>query len=140
MQFLIILALLIAVVAVIFALQNTALVTISFLFWQFDGSLALVVLLAVLTGVLISVLASLPSIIKNQIGSNSKNKKIKEHEGLISKLEERLAAAKEELELYQVPPEVPVEPALPVEPLQPITPPTAVQTPTESEKLPPSEA
>ena len=75
MQFLIILALLIAVIAVVFALQNTAVVTITFLAWTVDGSLALVVLLAVLTGVLISVFVSLPSIVKNRIASSNRKKK-----------------------------------------------------------------
>ncbi len=109
MQILIILALLIALIAVIFALQNTALVTVSFLVWKFDGSLALVVLLALLTGVLISILASTPSIIKNRLGTSGRNKKIKDLETRMGQLEEKLAAAHQELELYQVPPDLPLE-------------------------------
>ena len=37
-------ALIIAAVAVIFALQNTSAVTVTFFFWNFHGSLALVLL------------------------------------------------------------------------------------------------
>ncbi len=48
---LLILALIIAVIAVIFALQNTAAVSVSFFVWQFNQSLALVLLLAAFVGV-----------------------------------------------------------------------------------------
>lgn len=50
---LLILALIIAVIAVIFALQNTAAVSVSFFVWQFNQSLALVLLLAAFVGVII---------------------------------------------------------------------------------------
>lgn len=112
MQFLIIIALLIAVIAVVFALQNTAVVTITFLAWTVDGSLALVVLLAVLTGVLISVFVSLPSIIKNRIAASNRKKKINELTNQVNKLEEKLEAKQQELDLYQAPPELPLEPVL----------------------------
>jgi len=60
----ILIALLIAIVAVIFALQNAVTITISFFIWQFDGSLALVLLLTLGLGFLISFFATLPSIIR----------------------------------------------------------------------------
>jgi uncharacterized integral membrane protein len=47
------LALLIFVVAVIFSAQNAIPVTLSFIRWQFSASLAIVVLLAMLTGMLV---------------------------------------------------------------------------------------
>lgn len=47
--------------AVIFAFQNTEIVSLSYLGWQFETSLALLVVLSVGTGMLISLLVSLPS-------------------------------------------------------------------------------
>lgn len=49
--------------ALLFALQNTDVVALSFLGWQFESSLALLVLASIAVGVLISVLASIPSAI-----------------------------------------------------------------------------
>lgn len=71
-----VLGLIIAVVAVIFALQNTAAVTVSFFIWQFDQSLALVLLLAVALGVLIAVLTLLPTVIREKWQLSGRRKKI----------------------------------------------------------------
>ena len=71
-----VLGLIIAVVAVIFALQNTAAVTVSFFIWQFDQSLALVLLLAVALGVLIVVLTLLPTVIREKWQLSGRRKKI----------------------------------------------------------------
>lgn len=49
--------------ALLFALQNTEVVALSFLGWQFESSLALLVLASLGVGVLISILASIPSAI-----------------------------------------------------------------------------
>ncbi len=109
MQFLIIIALLIAVVAVVFALQNTAMVTVTFLAWTIDGSLALVVLLAVLTGVLISVFVSVPSVVKNRLAASNRKKKVNDLTVEIERLEEKLEAAQQELDLYRAPAQLPPE-------------------------------
>ena|ERR1035437_4942774 len=53
------------VVSVIFALQNIAVVTISFFSWQITGSLALILLLAITSGILIAILLLLPEFINN---------------------------------------------------------------------------
>ncbi len=76
MQVFIIVALVIAVVAVIFALQNIAAVTVTFFFWSFHGSLALVLLLSVAAGVLISLLAGLPGLIRLRWAVGSQRKKL----------------------------------------------------------------
>ncbi len=49
------------IAALLFALQNTEVVALSFLGWQFQSSLALLVLVAVGVGIVISILASIPS-------------------------------------------------------------------------------
>jgi lipopolysaccharide assembly protein A len=53
--------------ALLFALQNTEVVALRFLGWQFESSLALLVLAALTTGVLISILASVPSFIGSSL-------------------------------------------------------------------------
>jgi len=54
MQIFLFFALIISLLAVIFAVQNTAPVTVSFAIWKFPGSLALVLLAALAAGSLIS--------------------------------------------------------------------------------------
>ncbi|MEW6409633.1 MAG: LapA family protein [Nitrospirota bacterium] len=53
-MFTIVLLLIIITVVTIFSVQNAAPVAISFLFWRFDASLAIVIFLSVLTGVVIT--------------------------------------------------------------------------------------
>jgi uncharacterized integral membrane protein len=64
MQLLTILGIGIALAAVLFALQNNASVTVSFLLWRFDSSLAMVLLLALAAGALIVALVSMPRAFK----------------------------------------------------------------------------
>ena len=52
-------ALVLALLALIFALQNTATIMIRFLFWSFRGSLAVVLLLDLALGAVIGALAML---------------------------------------------------------------------------------
>ncbi len=56
---------LLGVAALLFALQNTSVVALTFLGWQFESSLALLVLIALAVGVLISLLVSIPSAVKD---------------------------------------------------------------------------
>ncbi len=60
-----VLGILLGAAAVVFALQNTALVSVSFFSWQFEGSLAVVLIMTVLLGVLISLLLVLPETFKS---------------------------------------------------------------------------
>jgi uncharacterized integral membrane protein len=69
-------ALLIAVIAVIFALQNTITVTISFLAWKVTGSLSLVLLVTLAIGAVIGLLVLAPSAIKNTLTVSSHRKRI----------------------------------------------------------------
>ena len=66
MQLLLIFGIAFAVAAVAFALQNNVPVTVSFIFWSFDGSLAIVLLLAIGLGAIIAGLVSSPAMIKGQ--------------------------------------------------------------------------
>lgn len=52
-------------IAVIFALQNITVITVTFFTWQIEGSLALILLMATLMGILIALLIVLPESIRN---------------------------------------------------------------------------
>lgn len=83
-----ILGLLLGGVVVVFALQNVSIVTITFFNWEFVGSLALVLVLAVAMGVLITLLLVLPE----SVSSYFKYRKLKKEHIL---LEEELRKQKE---------------------------------------------
>jgi putative membrane protein len=97
MQIFIIVALVIAGVAIVFALQNITAVTVTFLFWNFHASLALVLLLSVAVGVLISLLASLPGLIRGKWGAVSQRKKLASLETENSANKNRADKAEEEI-------------------------------------------
>lgn len=60
-----ILGFLLGVAALLFALQNTAVVSLTFLGWQFESSLALLILIAFAVGIIVSLLISIPSAVKD---------------------------------------------------------------------------
>jgi uncharacterized integral membrane protein len=66
MQLLLIFGIAFAVAAVAFALQNNVPVTVSLLFWRFDSSLAMVLLLAIGLGAIIAGLVSSPAVVRGQ--------------------------------------------------------------------------
>jgi uncharacterized integral membrane protein len=61
-----VLAIVIGLVAALFALQNVAPVSVAFLMWRFDGSLAVVLLLTLLTGAVAALLAVRPTIVRTR--------------------------------------------------------------------------
>lgn len=76
MQLLIISAMLIAACGVVFAMQNDVPVTVTFLLWRFDSSLAMVLLLALAIGGIIVALASTPSTLRRQWMISRLNKRV----------------------------------------------------------------
>ncbi|MBN1147118.1 MAG: LapA family protein [Anaerolineales bacterium] len=98
MQIFLFFALFIAILAIIFAVQNNDPVQVSFIKWDFDGSLALVLLIAMAAGALISFFASLPTNIKVRWALRNQKKKLAE-------LEASLAEHKQKLEEMQKTPE-----------------------------------
>jgi len=66
MHLMLILGIVFAIGAVVFALQNNVSVIVSVALWQFEGSLALVLLVALGLGVLIAGLLSSPTVIRGQ--------------------------------------------------------------------------
>jgi putative membrane protein len=86
-QLFLIIALFIAISAVIFALQNSVAVTVSFLIWKFESSLALVLLISLGLGVLVSFLLSIPTMIKRNWSISNYKKRIQELEEKIQEME-----------------------------------------------------
>jgi uncharacterized integral membrane protein len=66
MQLVLVLGIVFAIVAVLFALQNNVPVAVTLAVWHFEGSLALVLLMALGLGVLITGLVSSPAVIHRQ--------------------------------------------------------------------------
>ncbi|MDP6776078.1 MAG: LapA family protein [Candidatus Latescibacteria bacterium] len=66
MQIYLIIALVVAILSVVFAVQNTAPVTVSLLGWKFESSLALVLLVTFALGVVTSLLVSIPAMVKRR--------------------------------------------------------------------------
>ncbi len=87
MIFFVILGVLIGVASFLFVLQNIAPVTVSFLSYHLNGSLAVVLFFAILAGMLMSVLILFPSFIRDEFRISKLKKQIK-------LLEDELAAAK----------------------------------------------
>jgi uncharacterized integral membrane protein len=76
MRLAIILGIVIAIAAVAFALQNNVPVTVTFLVWRFDSSLAMVLLLALGIGAIIAALVSTPSAFKSRWTLSRQRKEI----------------------------------------------------------------
>ena len=62
--FYIILVLLVAIVAVVFALQNTAAITVSFFTWSVSASLSLLLIVTLALGFILAILMMAPSLFK----------------------------------------------------------------------------
>jgi len=116
-------ALVIAVLAVIFALYNTAPVTIAFFAWQVTGSLSLILLITLAIGALIGLLALAPTLVKGSFQSSGQRKRLAALEQEISDKKatleeqkatiERLQAKVADLLAAQVTPKAPAATQLP---------------------------
>jgi len=100
MIFALILALVMAILMVFFALENTAMVTVSFFGYAVQGSLALIVMVAMGVGVLIGLLVMAPGRIKSGLSNARKSKQIgsletslEEHRTKLSEMEKRSDSA-----------------------------------------------
>jgi uncharacterized integral membrane protein len=98
-----ILALAFAIVAVIFALQNTTVVTVSFFALSFEGSLALVILVVVAVGILIGVLVMTPGRVKSSLSNARNRKRIGELEASLDEHKSKLATMEKPAPPAQVP-------------------------------------
>ncbi|MDO8729323.1 MAG: LapA family protein [bacterium] len=94
MIFSLIIGIALGAVSVIFALQNVTVVTLTFFTWQFEGSLALILLLAIVMGTLISLLIVLPESVKNYFRYKRLKKVNEKLEGELKKQKELTVFAK----------------------------------------------
>jgi uncharacterized integral membrane protein len=102
MVFALILALVMAIVMVFFALENPTMVTVSFFGYAVQGSLALFIMVAMGIGVLIGLLVMIPGRIRSGLANTRNRKKIGSLESNLEEHKTRLAAL-----------EKPVNPPLP---------------------------
>lgn len=89
MQLMLILGIVFAIGAVLFALQNNVAITVAFAVWQFEGSQALILLLSLGLGVLITCLVSSPMVIRRQWEANRMRRQIVDLERQIDDLQRR---------------------------------------------------
>lgn len=91
--FTLILALAFAILAVIFALENAVMVTMSFFGTEVEGSLALFILLAVLLGVIIGMLVMMPGTVRHSLELRSNRKRIGDLEKSLNEQKGQIAKA-----------------------------------------------
>lgn len=91
MQLTIIAAIFTAIVGVAFAMQNNVPVTVNFLVWRFDSSLAMVLLLALACGAIAVALLTTPTTLRRQWQLGSQKRRIGELEETCATLRGRVA-------------------------------------------------
>ena len=98
MQLMLIAGIVFAIGAVVFALQNNSAVVVTLALWNFEGSLAVVLLAAVGLGVLITGLVSTPSVIRGQWAASRLRRQVAELEREAAQQQARNAVLAAELE------------------------------------------
>jgi uncharacterized integral membrane protein len=91
-----IIGLLLGAAAIIFVVQNITPVTVSFLGWSFDGSLAIVLLFALVGGMLISWLLSIPEMLRlSDLRKHNKflSRELEDHKQKLSETKGKLSQA-----------------------------------------------
>lgn len=91
----------IGIVSVLFAIQNNTEVSVRFLAWSFDGSLALVLLLTLGLGALVAGLLSSPAVIRGQWTAARQGRRIAELEYRLDEQNRKNASLSSELTAAQ---------------------------------------
>lgn len=91
MQLAVIAAIAAAIIGVAFAMQNNVPVTINFLLWRFDSSLAMVVLLALALGAITIALLTTPATLRWQWRLGSQKRRIAQLEKTIETHRQQIA-------------------------------------------------
>lgn len=91
MIFSLVVGILLGALSVLFVTQNVGMVTITFLDWQMTGSLAIVLFLAIVGGVLMTLLVLLPSLIRGDFYLSTIKKEKRELEEELAKTKKTLA-------------------------------------------------
>lgn len=101
MRVLVIVGVILAIILAVFVLQNNVAVAVHFLFWRFESTLALVLLMSLAVGVVTVILVTIPANWRRR-GTLSRQgreltelqNRLEEHKRQIAALEENLAAAR----------------------------------------------
>jgi len=91
MQLITIVGIAVAIAGVAFALQNNVPVTVTFLLWRVDSTLAMVLLLALGLGAIVVALVSTPAALRKQWQLSRQQKEIAKLESTVSDLRTRVA-------------------------------------------------
>ena len=87
MILLLVFSILVSIVAAMFALENTAAVTVTFLSYKFDGSLAVVLMIVFGLGILVAVMALLPALLTAKWQVLSLRRKLRQADGVSPSVE-----------------------------------------------------
>ncbi len=101
MPIFLIFALIIAFLAIVFAIQNNVPIAINFLIWQSEGSLALVLLVALAVGACIGLLVAVPTILKRGWRTAREKRKVEELAFKFGSKEEEVSKQAEMFEVLQ---------------------------------------
>jgi len=88
MPFLLIIAIALAAISAVFAIQNSGVIAISFLGWEWQASLALILILTLGVGILIGYLAGLPSTLRKGSQLRQVKRDVKGLEEVAAELDE----------------------------------------------------
>jgi len=80
MPYLLIIAIALAAITALFAIQNASVVAISFLGWEWEASLALILILTLGVGIVVGYLAGLPAAMRKGSELRQSRKRIRELE------------------------------------------------------------
>ena len=89
--------------AIVFALQNPAPVALTFLNWQFESSLAFVIILALAIGGLLGIISAIPSIVRRSLYIRTLKKDGNALRDELRTMEERLEASQREADALRNP-------------------------------------
>jgi uncharacterized integral membrane protein len=106
MQFFLFLALLIAVALVLFVVQNSAVITVSFLTFHWEGSLAFILVIVFAAGFLAGVLMSIPSIFKKGSALREQKRKVRQLEETMTRTSQPHFKSPEQPESVQDEPDI----------------------------------
>jgi putative membrane protein len=91
MQLAVISAIVVAILGVAFAMQNNVPVTVNFLVWRFDSTLAMMLLIALALGAVIIALLTTPMTLQRQWKIASQKRRIQELENIVENQQNRIA-------------------------------------------------
>ena len=97
MRGLIIVGAILAILLAVFVLQNNVAVAVSFLFWRFESTLALVLLLSLAVGVITVVLVTIPANWRRRGTLSRQRKELTELQNKLEEQKQKIAVLEENL-------------------------------------------